>query len=220
MTQPTRPPAVVVFGKAPRPGHVKTRLCPPCSPEQAAALAEAMLADSLEVARQVAVRARLVFAIETPAPTVPRHEGFTVIRQRGHSLNERLANALADAGGPAVLIGTDTPQLPPEILAGAAAAVEEGGPGAVIGRTVDGGFWSVGVTSAFSDLFTGVDLRAPQCWKLVLAHLRGHGMNPAVLPQVYRDIDRIEDALAVAAEAPDLRFSKALRRIFNRSAAP
>src|SRR5688572_7522921 len=39
---------VLVLAKAPRPGQVKTRLCPPCTPDQAAAVALAALHDTLD----------------------------------------------------------------------------------------------------------------------------------------------------------------------------
>ena len=41
---------VIVLAKAPVAGRVKTRLCPPCTPAEAATLAEAALADTLAAA--------------------------------------------------------------------------------------------------------------------------------------------------------------------------
>ena len=39
---------ICVIAKEPRPGFVKTRLTPPCTPTEAAAIAEAALADTLD----------------------------------------------------------------------------------------------------------------------------------------------------------------------------
>ena len=44
---------LIVLAKSPVPGRVKTRLCPPATPRQAADLAAAALADTLVAARQV-----------------------------------------------------------------------------------------------------------------------------------------------------------------------
>ena len=46
--------ALVVFAKAPIPGQVKTRLCPPLSPDEAAELARAFLIDAVAQVRSVA----------------------------------------------------------------------------------------------------------------------------------------------------------------------
>lgn len=106
--------ALLVIAKDPRPGHSKTRLCPPCRPEQAAQLAEAALRDTLEVvARTPAVRRVLVLDGD---PWRWRDCGLEVLAQRGEGLAERLAHAFADIGGPALLVGMDTPQLTCELL--------------------------------------------------------------------------------------------------------
>src|SRR5215217_5979419 len=94
---------ILVMAKAPVPGRVKTRLCPPCTPEQAAAIAAAALADTLDVAGGVpAVRHTLVLEGAHPVPA-----GWACVPQRGDGLGERLANAFADTalpGVPALLI--------------------------------------------------------------------------------------------------------------------
>jgi glycosyltransferase A (GT-A) superfamily protein (DUF2064 family) len=99
---------LLVIAKAPEPGRSKTRLCPPCSPEQAAALAEAALTDTLRAVAATPADERVLVLDGTPGDWLP--EGFRVVPQRGDGLDERLAAAFADAGGPALLIGMDTPQ--------------------------------------------------------------------------------------------------------------
>ena len=109
-----RRPALVVIAKAPVPGRVKTRLCPPCSPAQAAALAEAALLDTLEVVTGTpAGRKILVLDGNADRWRVP---GFELIKQRGDGLGDRLAAAFDDIDGPALLVGMDTPQLSHELL--------------------------------------------------------------------------------------------------------
>ena len=105
--------AIAVIAKAPIAGRSKTRLCPPCTPHQAAALAAAALQDTLRVVSQTPVERRLLVL----HGSYPTPFGFESIAQRGDGLAERLANAFEDAGGPLLLIGMDTPQVTPELLA-------------------------------------------------------------------------------------------------------
>jgi len=109
-----------VLAKAPVPGRVKTRLCPPCTPDQAARVAAAALADTVDaVSAAPASRRTLVVAGPHPAPA-----GWSRVGQRGDGLGARLAHAFADtrrAGTPSLLLGMDTPQLTADQLAFAAA---------------------------------------------------------------------------------------------------
>jgi len=94
--------ALVVIAKAPLPGRSKTRLCPPCTPHEAAALAEAALRDTLAAVLAAPVRARRVLVLDgEPGRWLPA--GIEVIAQRGDGLGARLAAAFADVGGSAFL---------------------------------------------------------------------------------------------------------------------
>ncbi|GID28756.1 TIGR04282 family arsenosugar biosynthesis glycosyltransferase [Paractinoplanes brasiliensis] len=83
---------VIVLAKAPVAGLVKTRLCPPCTPAQAALIAAAALADTLAVVSATGVTRR-VLAVAGAYPCPP---GWVSIPQRGNTLGERLASAFAD----------------------------------------------------------------------------------------------------------------------------
>ena len=62
---------VVVIAKEPRPGAVKTRLCPPLTPEQAAELAEAALADTCRVIAGTGAQFRVMALEGRPGPWMP-----------------------------------------------------------------------------------------------------------------------------------------------------
>jgi hypothetical protein len=199
--------ALVVLAKAPRPGHSKTRLCPPCTPGQAAALARAALADTLAAARATSAE-RHVLVLDGPVGDwLP--PGFEVLAQRGDGLDERLAHAFADAGGPALLIGMDTPQVTPRDLGEALERLGAPGSDAVLGPAPDGGYWAVGLRVADERAFLGVPMSTAGTYRVQLERLRSLGLHVGRLPAL-RDVDRIADARAVAAMAPGGRFARAL----------
>jgi len=208
-------PALLVIAKEPVPGRVKTRLTPPFTPAQAAALAGAALTDTFAAAAAAAGAGRRIAVLDgEPGPWLP--PGFEVIAQRGDGLGERLAAAFEDVGEPAFLIGMDTPQLTTELLEDGLRAVAEGD--SVFGAATDGGYWCIGLRTADRAVFEGVPMSTERTGALQLARMRELGLAPAILPPL-RDVDTHEDARAVAAEAPDSRFAAALAEIHARVAA-
>ncbi len=202
--------ALLVIAKEPLPGRAKTRLTPPCSADQAAALAQASLLDTLAVvARTPAARRVLVFEGDARAWRVP---GFELVRQRGDGLGERLAAAFEDSGSPALLVGMDTPQLTPALLLDGLRALERPNVDAVLGPTHDGGYWSVGFKRQAAGAFIGVPMSCRSTWSRQRARLDDLGLRVHEQPWL-RDVDTIEDARIVADAAPHTRFARALAAI-------
>lgn len=198
--------SLIVLAKAPVPGRVKTRLTPPCTPEEAAALAEASLRDTLEAVARTTPDRALVLDGDWP------HAGptFETVPQRGTTLNERLKAAFDDVGAPALLVGMDTPQLTPALLTTAIAALQDAGTDAVLGPALDGGYWTIGFTRPPHALaFDGVPMSAPTTCRAQRARLRRLGLTVRDLPPL-RDVDTIDDARAVALQASTTRFAQVL----------
>jgi glycosyltransferase A (GT-A) superfamily protein (DUF2064 family) len=149
-----------------------------------------------------------------PGPWLPA--GIAVLEQRGAGLDERLAAAFADVGGPALLIGMDTPQVTPALLADGLARLRRSD--AVLGRAPDGGYWAIGLRAASSEHFHGVPMSAATTGAAQLARLREHGLTVDELPW-QRDVDTIADAFHIAASCPpDGAFATELARISRRLA--
>lgn len=202
--------ALLVIAKEPLPGRAKTRLTPPCTPAQAAQLAQAALLDTLDaVERTPAGRKVLIFEGDARRW---RRAGFEVIRQRGHGLAERLAAAFDDVGEPALLVGMDTPQVTPELLLDGVVALRSTGVDAVLGPALDGGYWSVGLGAPVRGAFAGVPMSSHSTCIRQRGRLRELGLRVHE-QSLLRDVDTIEDALAVAADSPDSRFASALASI-------
>ncbi|MGI8692838.1 MAG: TIGR04282 family arsenosugar biosynthesis glycosyltransferase [Geodermatophilaceae bacterium] len=208
---------IVVIAKAPVPGRVKTRLSPPCSPEQAARLAAAALADTLAAVRAAPVRRRVI-AFDGD-PLLADLGGFDVLEQRGAGLGPRLANAFVDAatgpgaGLPTLLVGMDTPQLTVDLLIHALDVVSSAD--AALGHAPDGGWWGLALTDpAAAAVLADVPMSEGDTGALTELALRRQGIRLALLPEL-PDVDTFDDALAVARQAPDSRFARELATITN-----
>jgi rSAM/selenodomain-associated transferase 1 len=198
---------VAVMAKAPVPGRVKTRLCPPCTPTQAAEVAMACLLDTLDAVAACDAARRVLVLEGDPGDWVP--EGFEVVPQIEGDLSQRLGAAIERLGAPLLLIGMDTPQLDGALLDAAIAELESPAVDAVLGPATDGGFWTLGVTVADPGCVVGVPMSRPDTGERQRHRLEQLELRVARLPEL-RDVDTIEDALAVARTRPDRRLAVAL----------
>jgi rSAM/selenodomain-associated transferase 1 len=154
--------AIGVMARAPSsPG--KTRLAASVSEPHLRALRAAMLADTVAVASAVPRADVVVFVTpaESGAEIVSLLPQRVAVRpQCGADLGERMRHAIAeliddDGCDAAILVGTDAPLVTTEHFAEALGVLHTRG-GVVIGPADDGGYYLIGMTRVFADLFTGV----------------------------------------------------------------
>jgi uncharacterized protein len=200
--------SLLVIAKDPRPGRVKTRLCPPCSPAQAARLAEAALEDTLEVVAHTPAARRMLVLDGDCARW--RRPGLEVAAQRGTGFAQRLSHAFLEIDGPALLVGMDTPQLTTELLTDGLNALTSFD--AVLGPAHDGGYWSVGLRPGHADVFRDIPMSTERTMRCQRERFRSLGLATYEQPAL-RDVDTIYDAHAVAGAAPGSRFARALAEI-------
>lgn len=210
---------VLVMAKEPLAGHVKTRLCPPFTPAQAAEYASAALADTLEAVAGCGAGRKVLALDGSPGPWLPA--GFHVVAQHGATFNERLARAWHDAGGPGVQIGMDTPQVTADLLDGSLNAIAPGR--ALLGETLDGGWWALGLPAPDGAAFDDVVMSRSDTVRQQRAQLCRLGYDVFDLARL-TDVDHFADAVTVAEHAPHLRSSTVLRSLRpvppERSPAP
>jgi len=205
---------VIVIAKEPVPGRVKTRLTPPCTPEEAASLAAAALADTLAAAAAAPVTRHVLALAGAAGAWLPA--AFDVVAQRGGGLDERLAAAFADTHAslplPMVLIGMDTPQVTAGLLAEAAQSLVCGEADAVFGPAADGGFWLLGLRRPDRSLLAGVPMSRPDTGRHQLDRLTSAGLRVAMMPEL-TDVDTIREAELVAGATPGSRFAAEFGRV-------
>lgn len=206
----TTDPFVLVMAKSPVPGRVKTRLCPPCTPRQAADLAAAAIADTVDAA--LASRAgEVVIALDgEPGPWLPA--GVRVVPQVDGPFDRRLAAAWAGMRGPGIQIGMDTPQVDAAALDEALDRLAETHTDAVLGPAADGGWWLLGLPAPDDRVFRGVPMSTAETGRAQHQRLIELGYRVDLAPTV-RDVDHFADALEVAGAAPDTRFARAVRSL-------
>jgi len=195
-----------VFAKAPRPGRVKTRLSPPLSPDDAAALYAAMLADVLAASLDFADRlslspelhfdppdARDDFARRTPA-------GFGLVPQRGDGLAARMANAFAGAAASGfdrmLLRGSDSPGVDLETFEEALARLDAGDD-VVLTPDQGGGYALIALREPHAALFE-VRMSTGSVLDETLARAQRLGLV-ASLTRPGFDLDRADDLARLGA---------------------
>lgn len=206
--------ALAVMAKAPRPGRVKTRLSPPLTGEQAAALNVCFLRDTTENLATVAGAAGLISY--TPAGEEALFEGvvpdtFRLIVQRDGDFGQRLLGAaediLACGYGSVCLIDSDSPTVPRAAYEQAVSELARAGERVVLGPSADGGYYLIGMKRAEARLFEGIAWSTGTVYAETCARARAAGLEVVELPLWY-DVDdaatlELLRAELLEATAPD-----------------
>jgi rSAM/selenodomain-associated transferase 1 len=190
--------ALVVMTKAPRPGESKTRLVPPLTFEEAAALAQALLVDQLSHLANFA--GAELFVAFTPRNAAALFHALAPARfccfpQEGRDLGERMGQAfqhLFTRGFKNILlIGSDLPPVPLQTFAAGYTALGAGRD-VVLGPTADGGYYLAGMRRLFVDIFSGIRWSRADVLDRTLEKISAAGLTYELLPLCH-DIDTPED---------------------------
>lgn len=197
--------AVGVMARAPSaPG--KTRLAADLPESRLRALREALLADTLTVICSVARVQPFVFVTPDDAgdemlPYLPRE--VPVRAQRGDDLGARMRNALAELidveqFDAAILVGTDTPLITAEHIDEAITLLRTRG-GVVLGPADDGGYYLIGMTRVFPELFAGIEWGSDSVLMDTMRTAERRRIDVCLIRGAY-DIDTIEDLRRLARD--------------------
>lgn len=191
--------ALILFAKKPATGIVKTRLVPPLSPEEAASLYECMLRDSIaKVANLHGIAPFICYQDDVGAESYFRDiaPGIELFPQQAGDLGTRMQQAFAQLfpmGFSAIaIIGSDSPDLPPDIIHEAFTSLEDSQTDIVFGPAEDGGYYLIAMKRLWRALFTGVNWSSATVLAESLEIARDSFLGVALLPEWY-DIDNPED---------------------------
>jgi len=202
--------ALVIFAKAPIPGEVNTRLCPPLTPDEAASLHGSFVLDMLERTTLAVATLQLPFhRYLACAPSselvffqiMEERQGVRLLDQVGEDLGQRLHRIFVDLFAKdykqVIIVGTDVPTLPLSVYQEAFAIL--GRSDVVLGPALDGGYYLIGLTQPAEQLFTGVPWSTDQVLAVTQQNAKTLGLSVG-LTTAWRDVDTIADLQALIAE--------------------
>jgi rSAM/selenodomain-associated transferase 1 len=201
--------ALAIMAKVPRPGKVKTRLAPPLTLEQSAALNTCFLRDTTANIAAVAAQGNASGIIcYTPVGDEEAFDGllpdgFSLIAQRGDGFGERLHCAVTDllacGFGAVCLIDSDSPTLPQSALDEAVRRLAEPGDRMVLGGSDDGGYYLIGLKTAHSTVFDRITWSTASVYRETMERAHEAALEAVELPLWY-DVDDGATLRILAAE--------------------
>jgi rSAM/selenodomain-associated transferase 1 len=198
--------ALAVMAKAPRAGRVKTRLSPPLTLEQTAALNIEFLRDTTENLATIPGTAGLISY--TPVGDEELFdrllpETFALVPQRGDGFGERLLAAAEDilsiGYGAVCLIDSDSPTVPGAAFYQAVLALMEPGERVVLGPSDDGGYYLIGMKRAHREPFERISWSSGSVLAETVERCRDAGLEVVMLPAWY-DVDDAGTLKVLTAE--------------------
>ena len=186
---------------------MKTRLSPPLTLEQTAALNIRFLRDTTENLATIPGAAGLISY--TPVGDEALFEGllpetFALVAQRGEGFGERLLataeDILAIGYGAVCLIDSDSPTVPQSSFQLAVEALAEPGDRIVLGPSDDGGYYLIGMKQAHAEPFRNITWSTGSVFAETLQRCGEAGLEVLTLPTWY-DVD---DAATLAVLAGEL----------------
>lgn len=221
--------ALAMMIRAPRAGASKTRLVPPLSHAEAAALSICFMRDTIASIADVAAQGNADgIAVYTPVGAEADFDGllpetFSLLAQRGASLSDRLYNAAQDLlalGYESLcLVGSDSPTLPPVLLAEAVAALSRTGDRVVLGAAEDGGYYLIGMKSAHLHLFTEIEWSTAKVFAQTIERAAEIKLEVETLPGWY-DVDDRATLRQLCEELFGINDERIARDGLNGYAAP
>lgn len=186
--------ALVIFVRNPISGQVKTRLAKDIGDERALEIYLHLLQHTLEITRGLSFRKFIYYADEVSDYDLWSVPGYTKRKQNGNDLGERMHNSfkeLFDQGFTRIIIiGSDCLQLKTETLEEAVALLESNA--AVIGPASDGGYYLLGLTKFYPDLFINKPWSTDKVFAKTIDDLINQGISYALLEEL-SDIDDSTD---------------------------
>jgi rSAM/selenodomain-associated transferase 1 len=208
-----RQAALVIFAKAPIPGEVKTRLCPPLTPDEAATLHGSFVLDMLERTKLAVAKLQLPFhRYLACAPSselvffkiMEERQGVRLLDQVGTDLGQRMhhtfASLFANGYERVLLVGTDVPTLPLSVYQDALTLF--GKSDVVLGPALDGGYYLIGLTKPAEQLFHEVPWSTKQVLAVTQEHAKKLGLSVG-LTTPWRDVDTIADLHSLITECQE-----------------
>lgn len=200
MNKPDSKGALLVFTKPPVLGKVKTRLIPAIGSKLALAIYEELLTKTIDTVLNAEFYSKQIWVSDNPEHPyfnfLKENDSAKLYKQEGEDLGQRMFNAINTAlqdHAYVILIGSDCPSLEYTDLIAAVNHLENGAD-IVLGPTVDGGYYLVGVTKNDVRIFSGIKWGKENVFADTCNNIKQLGWHYETLPKRW-DVDRINDLL-------------------------
>lgn len=202
-------PTLLLFAKQPIVGQVKTRLQPQCSPQQSADIADFAIRATVQLATSYWPGEVTLcgwpdcdhFLYREMAEQYHIHLANQDHGDLGQKMQLALAQGIADSGAAAVM-GCDVPHCPGQVLEQAFEALARSRN--VLGTTVDGGYYLIGLQHSYPRLFEDIAWSSDKVLEQTLTRAQELSLEFDMLPRL-RDIDTWQDLWLVSKVFPPLR---------------
>lgn len=186
--------ALIIFTKYPRPGFVKTRLGKAIGKKNAASLYKLFVETIVTSTQDYQFRRVIFFTPTNKKEKFVRWLGrdLEFIPQRGNDLGERMFNAFnhvfAQGAERVVIIGTDSPLIDNEVANEAFRRLKIRD--CVIGPSLDGGYYLLGLSRIFREIFENIDWGTNKVFSQTLKAFKSANFKPSILKEDF-DVDDI-----------------------------
>jgi rSAM/selenodomain-associated transferase 1 len=202
-----------IYAKQPLPGQVKTRLCPPLSPLQAAGLYHCALQETVARMREHGTFELVLCYAGERSWFEGAFPSVRLLPQRGADLGARMADSFASLLGQgyrqAVLIGSDAPDLPLPLVEEAFRQLRQ--VEVVLAPAADGGYVLIGKAVSRPELFEAIRWSSPEVLPETLRRITDFGLKARLLPG-WEDLDDLAALGRLLQRSPHSRTAGYLRR--------
>ncbi|WP_139249378.1 TIGR04282 family arsenosugar biosynthesis glycosyltransferase [Malonomonas rubra] len=205
-----------IFAKQPIIGQCKTRLCPPLDLREAATFYECSLRETVSRMQQLDCCDLAICYAGERSWFEAEYPEAVLVPQQGEDIGARMAAALngflQQGYRQAVLIGSDSPDLPLELIEQACVALEE--VEVVLAPASDGGYVLVGESQHQPQLFNSMAWSTEEVLAETLRRVDQSGIDCVQL-QGWEDLDDLPALQRFLLRSPDSVTAAHLRKHLN-----
>jgi uncharacterized protein len=197
---------LTTFVKYPQAGLVKTRLAKKIGDKNAALLYRLFTEAILARTKDNAFR-RYIFYTPTKKKNQIKNwlgSGFGIFPQKGRGLGERLSYAFEfffrRGAKRVIVIGTDNPLLDKNIILKSFEKLKSSQ--CVIGPSQDGGYYLLGLSCFYKEIFQGIDWSTDKVLRQTLRLLKKLKIKFSLLDESF-DVDNMDDLINLKERLPE-----------------
>lgn len=207
-----------IFAKQPVPGQCKTRLCPPLSLTEAAKFYACCLNETVARLQSAASSYQLAICYAGERNWFEREfPGVILVPQQGDDLGARMATALhgflRQGYRQALLVGSDSPDLPLALVEQAISALQRAD--VVLAPAVDGGYLLIGESRHQPSLFSDIAWSTAQVFSTTWQRIEQQNISAVQLDH-WEDLDDLPSLERFLQRSPEATTAVYLRKHLSR----